>query len=410
MEPTSEHRGFEHRKSIAKDIPYNGGQLSRINTAIDHINKSENLDIPPLEEQGDTKLIDFEASRGTNNLVYFVKDPETLEIKFVIKLFKDDVTDPSRFDREIAAINGLSRQDITHFSGNSSSLRLPTLIKTDPENNLAIYHFQSDYLPKEEDELFVKLAAEFASQFDSIKATPENLQIFPFQAASAVLKPGDILDYSDRRFSQFEKYFTLRTKESFPIPYDPDKQWHGAFVEAVDNLQIVDRYKETRDEIAAKIGQTQLATESPPDTLVFNQNDPSITNMLFYLNSKGEETITLVDWEYAGWDSRFVWVSDFVHHPQNSILSLVQKRQFLERFAERSKLSDKNVGSLNTHLSLAHLAWISKMLGNATPLRTTGWRKRALGSLYPNADDLAIQNYLKPAAEKMKTSPFEIQV
>jgi len=410
MEPSSEHRGFEHRQSIPKDIPYNRNQLPRINTAITHINKSENLDIPPLEEQGDTKLIDFEASRGNNNLVYFVKNPETLEIKFVIKLFKDGKSDQSRFDRETSAIKGLAKTEYALSSEESPTLRTPTLLKADRENNLTIYHYVNDFLPREEDDQFVMLVGELAARLDSIKATPENLEVFPYQASSAVLKPGDILDYSDRRFSQFEKYFTLRTKESFPIPYDPDKQWHGAFVEAVDNLQIVDKYKQTRDEIATKIGQTQLATESPPDTLVFNQNDPSITNMLFYLNSKGEETITLIDWEYAGWDSRFIWVADFVHHPQNNILSSAQKKHSLESFAERTKLKEEDVNRLNAHLSLAHLAWISKMLGNATPLRTTGWRRRTLGSLYPSADELAIQNYLNPAAEKMKTSPFEIQV
>lgn len=379
----STHRDFELRLT-ERGKP-------AVDSALKYLSEKQNLNFPEDTKYGYLQLI-YGDGHNNNNLV--VTNPESGNPEYVIKIFKTDHKDPSRYDREQKALSLLKNSGQFPEDPNNP-VNIPQTVHHDDEHQYTIQRYVEGTRPLDMTitKDHIKLMVEFVSRVNSITPSKENKEILPFPTTDQVPTPYCVyLDYL-KRMQDFSDYFNSNTK------------WHKTFLDKMEEWDIKNRITVVEQKILDHIGHVQLHTFTPEKDLRINQNDTSFFNTKETGNSEEDPQLCVFDFEFAGWDSPFDMVTNFVHHVQNQDISQELKQQFVDEYVDKMQLTSEQITDLNARLALAYLEWISITLRSTIPERLRKFPKHE----YMSRNQQRIDNFLTNIHKKLDQDPFAIQ-
>jgi len=362
-----------------------------VDSALKYLANNHSLRLPKETKYGYLYLI-YSDGHNNNNLV--VVNPESGKPKYVIKIFKKDYKNPSRYDREQKTFNLLKQSGL--FPKNlENQISIPEIIHYNHEHQYTIQRFvEGTRIPdtaatKEH----IKLMAEFIARIHSITPSTENKNILPFPATDPVSTPYHIYINYLKRMQDFFDYFNSNT------------EFHKTFLDQLEKWDIKQRLADTETKIINNIGLLQLHRETPPEETRINQNDTSFFNIKNASQTGEDPKLYVFDFEYAGWDNPFDMVANFVHHAQSEGISQELKQLFVDEYVKKMKLTPKQITDLNARLALAHLEWVSIILRSTIPKRLRKFLKQS----YMSRDEQRIEYFLSDVHKRLSENPFDIQ-
>ena len=217
---------------------------------------------------------------GRNSAVYQVNDYQK---KLILKHYfqhEDDKRD--RLNSEYQFLSFLNKEKCALVA---------RPIAKDEQNNLALYSFLPGVQPQGITDSHIQQAASFILSLESLKTHPDACNLS--RAADSCTHIQEHIDLVSRRIQQLEQIQNTSTEV-------------GDFVNFLQ-LELIPVWKNIQNKITRNfhgdIDAQQLLTISPSDF--------GFHNTLEFLN-----TLSFIDFEYAGWDSIAKLVCDFICQPE----------------------------------------------------------------------------------------------
>lgn len=333
-----------------------------------------------------------------NNAVFYFYGPEN-KIKHVIKIFDRRDNDARRgYKSEISTIQFLNQKHIFPFEEDGARYKIPKIVLEYPEGLL----FLSTYLKGEwqyyqPESKIRKIILPLVLKFDSIKykdnigARLENSKYFSET-------PQKLYDYYRANVREILDWLK-------PVNQSEHSK-HSSYPKEAKRLlkQVEKKAEEIMEAVYARDTYTRTTTQ---DELRLNHGDIALSNIVA-LKGKEGTSIGLVDFEDAGWDNRFGFVS-FLYHPRlQKDMSYRQRTALLESIGDRMNLTSSDIEEVNVRSAISYLVWITKRLKSIDLEKNRGFKSIVhIGTTY----DMYVEDaYFSGIRQLLEEGPIQYKL
>ncbi len=300
---------------------------------------------------------------GSNNLIHRIicEDGSFLLAK---KYFVDD---RQRLAREFQTLSLLRENGFTE---------VPQPIERFDKQNAGVYEFISGrhiFASEFSDRELIQIA-EYLAKIHSLtkKEVKKNLP----KAFTAAFSLADALKAGRKRLMSVNKNFPK---------FERDVQ------QFVMKNMVIERVDAAFTKIAKQLGDVKMYKKINPEHERLSSVDFGPHNMLW----REDDSLTVIDFEYAGWDHPMRIISDMLSHDKMRDLPNAKKSLFVAEYLKRTPLPYEVTNDLADFRRIAQVEWVAILLSSILPEK----REKLI---YANGGSFEMNTYCVQQIEKIQ--------